>query len=117
MYIYYASVESEDHYLYASEVAQYLHTNNGLATVTGKPAIKMLAAIMDELDGDTKLYYFTKYGPKRVYKSSLDIIEAAKDSRNIPYFLMGEPGHVYTINVRGKKYKYVLLEKTKEKAA
>ena len=114
-YKYYLEVESDKHYMYASEVAEWLKHNYGIVTENGKAHTKMIQAMLEESDRAIaaengteyiKIYYNTRNGLKRVYVSTVRILLHLEE-----LFLNNDS---LTINAGGKKYKYKIMEKKHE---
>lgn len=112
-YKYYEEKIDDEHYLYADEVAQYLY-GLGITTLNGKPPVRMVQAILDDFDkyyaareGKTsyKLYYNTRNGLKRVYRSGQYIISVAQD-----IFADIECGE-QVLEINNKHYRYKIHEK------
>ena len=109
MFTYYKELpETSIHYLYAGEVAQVLY-NFGLATVEGKPASRLVAALLGARDGSARLFYNTSHGLRRVYVSSLDFLQEVQDGNAFFQGADKRSGEVYTVKIGNKNYKYRLL--------
>lgn len=115
-YKYYLELESDKHYMYASEVAEWLKHNYGIVAESGKAHIKMVQALLEDtdkiiateqgLEKSVKLYYNTRNGLKRVYVSAPRIVMRVEK-----LFLDNDS---LTINAGGKNYKYKIMEKAHE---
>ena len=109
-YKYYQEIISEEHMLFGYEAAGLALQYCGIATVDGKPATKMLEALMDdiaaELGFDAKLYYNTRNGLRRVYPAAKELISELQCGIN--RHLETELG-IYIVEAGGRKYRYQVL--------
>lgn len=72
-YTYYTPVQSDEHYLYASELAE----KYGVFTLSGRPHIQLVSACLSKMEediGQPPFYYMTRFGLKRVYKYGDDFM-------------------------------------------
>lgn len=66
-YTYYVPVTSDEHYLYASELAEMF----GIYTVNGRPHTQLVSAYLTSLElfeQAAPLFYPTKHGLRRVFR-------------------------------------------------
>lgn len=113
IYTYYTSKQLPEHYLYASEVADYLYHIIGLKTKNGKPCLAMISAMLNTLSknlGDEELYYNSKKGLRRVYPcASIVINEFGIKYSKLEPISSCKPGQLEkteTIFIDGRKYTY-----------
>lgn len=108
-YIYYEQKEILEHYPYASEVAEWLQREFGITTILKKPAKLMTSSILNELEkemGLSELYFQTRRGLRRVYRSSGHFIYLIKEKS----YLSLESGE-HTIRLKnGMVYKYLVTK-------
>lgn len=103
-YKYYTEHEADQHYLYGNEIAQILYDYYGIVSTSGKPAVQMVAAILNQLESDLgmyKIFYETRKGLRRVYPSGQYLIS------NISKIFSVEEGKHF-IKVNGKQYNYIV---------
>ena len=73
-YTYYVPVTSDEHYLYASELAEMF----GIYTVTGRPHTQLVSAYLTSLElfeQAAPLFYPTKHGLRRVFRDGANRME------------------------------------------
>ena len=114
MYKYYEEIESGEHYLYASEVAEILMKNHGIVSMTGCVPTTMVAGLLDALD-DRRLFYNTRRGIRRVYTWGNYLANTLCYSRDGKLMLDTTPGDHITEPVNGKRWKYKVLEDSRER--
>lgn len=102
MYTYYIKHESEEHMLYAEEIAEYL----GIMTETNRYHEKFVHAYLNEfineyIENYTQLYFLNRYGGmKKVYHPVF--IEAFQ---SLFKEHMKETDKIYSIKIKNKNYK------------
>lgn len=107
MYTYYKKVESDKHYLYASEIAEYLCTKYGIVTLSGRPAIKMIEAILADKETDQeRLFYMTRKGLRLVHPAGRQLMELPMKA-----WISGKKeGDYYIASANGRNWKYQVLK-------
>ena len=103
-----------EHHLYAREVAEELY-KYGLATKDKKPVLRLVSAYLShtdlELNGAAKLYYNSRKGLRRVYVTSIELLNLAHAGK--AFFQKEgqcEPDHIHTITIEDKNYRYTILK-------
>lgn len=62
-YKYYVEVYSDEHYLYASEIAEII----GAHTSSGKPHVKFVSYVYHTIEKKNKIFYHTRKGLREVF--------------------------------------------------
>lgn len=102
MYKYYAEHESENHYLFSSEIAELLYKIYGITNDKGSYPTKLVESYLYDFEKKckmVKLYYNTRNGLRRVYPAGQWMVENAHKIFDV------RPGR-HVINIGEKKYKY-----------
>ena len=107
MYTYYKKVKSDKHYLYANEIAEYLYTKYGIVTLSGRPAIKMVEAVLADKEADQeRLFYMTRKGLRLVHPAGRQLMELP-----IEAWISGKKeGDYYIASANGRNWKYRVLK-------
>ena len=107
MYAYYKKVESDKRYLYASEVAEYLQIKHGIVTLSGRPAIKMVEAVLADKEADQeRLFCMTRKGLRLVHPAGRQLMELPMEA-----WISGKKeGDYYIASANGRNWKYRVLK-------
>lgn len=105
-YTYYVPVASDEHYLYASELAEMF----GIYTVNGRPHTQLVSAYLTSLElfeQSAPLFYATKHGLRRVFRDGVNRMDLLVQK------LKEQPGDIKTMTLpNGKTFKLKLKEVT-----
>ena len=111
MYKYYEEIIEDKHYYYANEIAEKLTIHLGVVTKSGKIPVRMIQALLNDMDkalaeshgmAYRKLYYNTRHGLKRVYRTDIQAISMV--------FYGKEPNKIHVLYAGGKSYRYMIKD-------
>lgn len=103
MYQYWTPVYSEEHFLYAKEIAPMF----GIQTKTGNIHNRLVSALLKEYCRENNimpLFYFTKNGPREVFSKETYTATFHAFIRDIGSEFSG------TITIDNKKYHYMMSD-------
>lgn len=105
-YTYYVPVTSDEHYLYASELAEMF----GIYTVNGRPHTQLVSAYLTSLElfeQAAPLFYPAKHGLRRVFRDGVNRMKLLVQK------LKEQPNEIKTMTLpNGKTFKLKLKEVT-----